>query len=125
MERWSRNRSLLVLGAVIMVAGVAIFVPSWRPSLRIIAGGILLLVVPGLAWSWIFWERGQLDLLERAILSLALSICLVSLSVFLGSRLGFPPSPLNVIAETLAITAIPGLISIGRRIGRRPQAEES
>jgi uncharacterized membrane protein len=49
---------------------------------KIIFGSILVLFVPGFAWSYIFFDRGRIDGIERAALSFGLSVALVPLTVF-------------------------------------------
>jgi uncharacterized membrane protein len=50
--------------------------------LRLIFGGIFALFAPGLAWSYVFFARKQIDGIERLALSFGLSIALVPLAVF-------------------------------------------
>jgi len=50
--------------------------------LRIIFGSFFILFVPGFAWSYVFFDRGKIDLVERLALSFGLSIALVPLTVF-------------------------------------------
>ena len=50
--------------------------------LRMIFGGIFVLFVPGFCWSFIFFKRKSIDLIERIALSAGLSITLVPLTVF-------------------------------------------
>jgi len=49
---------------------------------RLIFGGLFVLFVPGLAWSYVFFLRKNIDWIERVALSFGLSIALVPLSVF-------------------------------------------
>jgi uncharacterized membrane protein len=49
---------------------------------RIIFGGMFVLFLPGFAWSFVFFTRKNIDLIERIALSFGLSIALVPLSVF-------------------------------------------
>jgi uncharacterized membrane protein len=49
---------------------------------RIIFGSIFVLFVPGFAWSYVFFDRGKIDRVERMALSFGLSIALVPLTVF-------------------------------------------
>lgn len=49
---------------------------------RLILGGLFVLFVPGLAWSYVFFLRKNIDWIERFALSFGLSIALVPLSVF-------------------------------------------
>ncbi len=49
---------------------------------RIIFGSMFVLFVPGFAWSYVFFNRGKIDWVERVALSFGLSIALVPLVVF-------------------------------------------
>ena len=49
---------------------------------RLIFGGIFILFIPGLAWSYVFFLRKNIDWIERIALAFGLSIALVPLSVF-------------------------------------------
>ncbi|MFC1948303.1 DUF1616 domain-containing protein [Chloroflexota bacterium] len=49
---------------------------------RMIFGGIFVLFVPGFCWSFLFFKRKSIDLIERIALSFGLSIALVPLTVF-------------------------------------------
>ena len=50
--------------------------------LRIPIGVIFVLFLPGYAWSFVFFKKGNIDLIERIALSFGLSIALVPLVVF-------------------------------------------
>jgi uncharacterized membrane protein len=50
--------------------------------LRLIFGGIFVLLAPGLAWSYAFFARKNINGIERLALSFGLSIALVPLAVF-------------------------------------------
>jgi uncharacterized membrane protein len=50
--------------------------------LRMIFGGLFVLFIPGLAWSYVFFLRKNIDWIERVTISFGLSIALVPLSVF-------------------------------------------
>ena len=54
---------------------------AWE-IVRLIFGGIFILFIPGLAWSYVFFLRKNIDWIERFALSFGLSIALVPLSVF-------------------------------------------
>ncbi len=49
---------------------------------RVFFGSLFVLFVPGLAWSYVFFPRREIDWIERLAISFGLSIALVSLSVF-------------------------------------------
>lgn len=50
--------------------------------LRMFLCGLFILFVPGLAWSYIFFAKKNIDWIERVALSFGLSIALVPISVF-------------------------------------------
>ncbi len=50
--------------------------------LKIIFGSVFVLFLPGLAWSFVFFKKGKIDIIERIALSFGLSIALVPLVVF-------------------------------------------
>jgi len=50
--------------------------------LRIIFGFIFVLFLPGLAWSFVFFKKEEIDVMGRIALSFGLSIALVPLVFF-------------------------------------------
>jgi uncharacterized membrane protein len=50
--------------------------------LRIPLGSVFVLFLPGYAWSFVFFKKGEIDLIERIALSFGLSIALVPLVIF-------------------------------------------
>ncbi|MFO8010937.1 MAG: DUF1616 domain-containing protein [Dehalococcoidia bacterium] len=52
------------------------------PALRAIIGFGLIFLLPGFAWSRVFFSREQVNILERIVLSFGLSVALVTLSMF-------------------------------------------
>jgi len=51
-------------------------------ALRLIFGSIFVLFLPGLAWSFVFFARKEVDWIERLALSFGISIAMVPLVVF-------------------------------------------
>jgi len=51
-------------------------------GVRLFLGGVFVLFIPGLAWSYVFFTKKNIDWIERLALSFGLSIALVPLSVF-------------------------------------------
>jgi len=49
---------------------------------KVILGIIYILFLPGLAWSYVFFRRGEIDPVERLAISFGLSVAIVPLSVF-------------------------------------------
>ena len=50
--------------------------------LRMLLGSLFILFVPGLAWSYVFFTRKNIDWIGRVALSFGLSIALVPISLF-------------------------------------------
>lgn len=81
-------------------------------SLRVIAGLVLILFIPGYALTWAFFPK-RIDITdsERIAYSFALSISGVMLSVlFADIVLGVDTTPVNIIITILALTFIAILI---------------
>ncbi len=49
---------------------------------RIVFGSVFVLFIPGFVWTYLFFDRDEIDVVERIALSFGLSIALVPLSVF-------------------------------------------
>jgi len=76
--------------------------------LRTIFGSFFVLFLPGLVWTFVFFDRNEIDVIERVALSFGLSIALVPLLVFylnygLGMKINFENTSLAII----------GMIAIG------------
>lgn len=85
---------------------VCIVLTHWVPMLqciRIVFGGVFLLFAPGYTWSHVFWQRHVIGGLERFTLSLAISLILVPLVVYLVNRIGTAITTAHSIAETAGI----------------------
>lgn len=97
-KKWFQN---LIIGMICLVI-ISLIISIWLPilhSLRIVFGAIYLLFLPGFSWSWIFWKKGEIDVIERITLSIVLSIALVPLLVFLLNKLGIMINSINLIWE--------------------------
>jgi len=106
-ESWLKYLLLAVLILSVISLILCIWLPIWQ-SFRIIFGVILVLFMPGFVWSWVFWKSKELDIIERFTLSLALSIAIVPLFIFLLNKVGFKINLINSIVEiiSLLLTAI-------------------
>ena len=49
---------------------------------RMILGSIFVLFIPGFAWTFLFFKKQEIDIIERIALSFGLSIALVPLTIF-------------------------------------------
>ncbi len=81
------------------------FFIGWN-AFRIVFGAVYVLFLPGFAMSFIFFDKGNIDLLERIALSFALSISVVPLVVFYLNLIGMKINALNVSLIILGIILI-------------------
>lgn len=91
--------------------------------LRIIFGSIFIFFLPGYAWSFVFFKKGKIDLIERIALSFGLSIALVPLIVFcLNYLLKVKINLANASIVVGTLTAIPlafvGIRSLGKKFDK-------
>jgi len=88
--------------------------------LRIIFGFVFVLFLPGLAWSFVFFKKGEIDVIERIALSFRLSIVLVPLVVFwLNWLLKIRINIVNVTAVILGLISCALIVLLKMR--RFPQ----
>ncbi len=66
----------------------------------------LVLIVPGYAWSRVLFREGELDGIERAVLSIGLSVSIVPLAIFFLNRAGMPITALSSFATIVALTIL-------------------
>ncbi|MEA1985615.1 MAG: DUF1616 domain-containing protein [Euryarchaeota archaeon] len=73
-----------------------------------ILGSIFVLFIPGFAWTFAFFEKNEIDAIERIALSFGLSIALVPLTIFyLNYLLHIKITALNSFVVIILLTAIP------------------
>ncbi len=76
---------------------------------KTVAGGLFLLIAPGLAWSYFFFARKRIDWIERLAISFGLSLALVPMAVFWLNWLAHMKiTVLTVSATVLGLIAIAG-----------------
>ena len=90
-------------------------------AIRVILGFVLVFFLPGFAWSLIFFK--QLRILERIALSFALSIALVTLSVFSVNRLGLRITGLNSVLIIIVVTILPVIAYYINRVIRHKRGK--
>jgi len=73
---------------------------------RIILGSIFVLFIPGYSWSFVFFKKKDIDMIERVALSFGLSIALVPLLVFYLNFL------LHVKINLVNVSIVIGLLSV-------------
>lgn len=85
------------------------------PIVRALLGSILVLFLPGFAWTLVFFK--QLKVVERIVLSFGLSIVIVTLVILtLNVLLGVSITGLNSLLIIVTVTIIPVLIYSLRRL---------
>lgn len=76
------------------------------PIIRAILGIVLVFFLPGFAWTLVIFKK--LNILERSVLSIGLSIALVALSIlFANYVLNVRISGANSVLILVAITLLP------------------
>ena len=74
--------------------------------IRVILSSILIFFLPGFAWSLIFFS--QLKVIERLVISVALSIVVVTLTILLANVLfNVPINGFNTVLIITAVTVLP------------------
>ena len=76
------------------------------PVIRALLGFMLVFILPGFAWTLVFFR--QINIVERIALSFGLSIAIVTLSILaLNVLLGIRITGLNSLLIIVVITIIP------------------
>lgn len=90
---------------------------AWE-VVRIVFGGLFVLFIPGLAWSYVFFLRKKTDWIERVALSFGLSIALVPLSVFwLNWLFDMEITLLNISLTVCGLVVIAAVLILARKYG--------
>ena len=88
------------------------------PIIRAILGFILVFFLPGFAWTLVFFK--QISVIERMVLSFALSIVIVTLSLLLANRLiGIRITGFNSALVIIVVTIVPVVAYYLNRLIRR------
>jgi len=78
--------------------------------IRIFIGSAFVLFIPGFVWTYVFFNRNEIDMIERIALSFGLSIALVPLAVFyLNYLLGIKITLVNCNIIVVMIILIPAI----------------
>lgn len=90
--------------------------------LRVIFGSMFVLFLPGFVWSYVFFEKGKIDEIERIALSFGLSIALVPLTVFWLNWIF--KVKINLINTSLVILALIGIAAGILNVRREKESDE-
>jgi uncharacterized membrane protein len=92
------------------------------PAVRALLGLAVVFFLPGFAWTLVFFKK--INLLERIVLSVGLSIAVVTLSILaLNLLLGISINGLNSLLVIGAVTILPVAFHYLRKILKRNQPE--
>lgn len=79
---------------------------NFQLAFRVVFGSFYILVLPGLVLTYVVFGSRQIDMIERIVLSFALSISVVPLLVFYLNRIGVKINFLNVCLEIFGLLAL-------------------
>lgn len=83
------KKEALGLGVVFLAAFAgSLFVVDAVLALRIVMVAYFALLFPGILLSYLFFEKGKIDAIERLVLGVVLSLVLIPLPLFLISKIG-------------------------------------
>ena len=89
--------------------------------IRIVLGSLFVLFIPGFVWTFVFFKKDEIDVIERIALSFGLSIALVPLLIFyLNYLLGIKITFINSSIAILLLTLIPIGILFAKKRGLIP-----
>jgi uncharacterized membrane protein len=76
--------------------------------IRIFIGSAFVLFLPGFVWTYVFFNRSEIDIIERIALSFGLSIALVPLVMFYANYLlGVKITLINCIIIVVILILLP------------------
>ena len=91
---------------------------TFLEGLRLVFGGIFILLAPGFVWSYVFFQHRKIDWLERLALSIGLSIALVPLAVFwLNWLFNMEITLLSTSLTVVSLMLVSAIILLARRFG--------
>lgn len=85
--------------------------------LRVVAGALFILFLPGFTWTWVLCDKQRTSILERVVYSFALSVALISIAFFFCSRLGVRIDFLSSLVIVVIITLLPFMHILLRKKG--------
>ena len=90
------------------------------PVVRAILGFVLVFFLPGFAWTLVFFNSRQINMIERLALSFGLSIAVVPLSIMaLNGVIGMKITGFNAVMVIGTVTIVPVILYILKRIRGR------
>ncbi|MEK7636849.1 MAG: DUF1616 domain-containing protein [Patescibacteria group bacterium] len=100
-------KQLIVLTSVLLCAVLVLL--RWYPpfeSLRIVGGFTAILFLPGYVWSFVLWENRSVTLFERCVISIALSVVVMPLTILFENKLGIGISVESAVVTVVVMAAL-------------------
>lgn len=114
---------LLISLIVFIILSLSTIVLLWRYSyydaLRIVFGSAYVVFLPGFIWTYVFFRKDSLDVLERIVLSVGLSFVLVPTVLFFINSYGFAIEFAPVFSSILLLCVFGLAISIISKVYNR------
>lgn len=100
------HNTVFALILILIVISIVLYSYIGLNAFRIVFGSVFVLFVPGLIISYLFFDKLEIEWLERVALSFALSISIVPLLVFYLNLLGMKMNVVNVSILIIVIDVI-------------------
>ncbi len=84
----SRLKYSLPIFSVILLIILLSIQLTFLHSLQIIFGAMYLFFLPGFIWSLVIWKKDEIDLMERLLVSIILSMVIIPTFMYLLSKVG-------------------------------------
>lgn len=104
------KKTIITIGATaVLLLVCSLVVTIWIPflsSVRVVFGGAFVVLLPGFAWTYVFWREKEIDGIGRFTLSIVLSLTLVPLMVFLLNKIGIRITSASAAVEICVLTIV-------------------
>ncbi len=93
--------------------------------IRLVLGIVLILFIPGFIWTFVLFDKREIDTLERIALSFGISIAVVPLLIFFLNKLaGMKITAFNSFL-TIAVFCIVGVLCVYIRVKKWTMLEKT
>jgi uncharacterized membrane protein len=86
--------------------------------------GVFILILPGYVLSLAIFRKKKIDYIERLIVSFALSIAIVPLTVFHTNIVGVPITKLTIILQVIGIVLVSWMVIEAQEFFRKKKNEK-
>lgn len=109
-----------VLAMTLLAFTVAIFSINVTQASRFSIGSIVLLILPGLSLSYVFWDYKHFSTIERMLMSMALSIATIPTITYVLTKYNVPINLRTTLIVVCVVTFLGVLGIFIRRLWIRP-----